>query len=346
MYAENDNDATESWLSEFHSSNATYKSYEQITNVFLLWCNRNNISYNQIQREDVIAYYQFLSSPDETLCGVTKPRDDNNWRPFVAQLSHSSIKLHLRVLKNLFEYLMVNKYLQNNPFISSSKLVNLNKDATGTIDRYLTKEQCKCILRYLESVKTQSISVYQRNIWIFKLLYYSGCRRAEVVNAKMSNIYYRNHNWWFRVTGKGNKIGDVPVVNNLLSALVQYRRFLKLPDYPNYIEDDIPLICNLKNKSLYTSISSSMLYKIVKEMFIKTADYIETDDYTSAHILRKASVHWLRHTCATHQVDAGIDIRVVKDNLRHSLLETTMKYQHSNKIQQHKLTNDNFGCID
>jgi site-specific recombinase XerD len=54
----------------------------------------------------------------------------------------------------------------------------------------------------------------------------------------------------------------------------------------------------------------------------------------------------MRHTSATHQVDAGIDIRIVKENLRHSMLETTMKYQHTESDSRYEETVNKFGKKD
>jgi integrase/recombinase XerC len=61
--------------------------------------------------------------------------------------------------------------------------------------------------------------------------------------------------------------------------------------------------------------------------------------------LGHVSAHWLRHTSATHQVDAGIDLRIVKENLRHSNLETTMLYQHTEADTSQLKTKDGLAAI-
>jgi integrase/recombinase XerC len=54
--------------------------------------------------------------------------------------------------------------------------------------------------------------------------------------------------------------------------------------------------------------------------------------------LRRASTHWLRHTAATHQADAGNDIRFIQKNLRHASIETTAIYLHAEDDRRHSQT--------
>lgn len=54
-------------------------------------------------------------------------------------------------------------------------------------------------------------------------------------------------------------------------------------------------------------------------------------------------MHWLRHSSATYQVESGIDVVVtVKENLRHSNIDKTMRYVHKDKTSRHKETNKKF----
>jgi site-specific recombinase XerD len=159
----------------------------------------------------------------------------------------------------------------------------------------------------------------------------------------MSDFLNRHDSWWIKVIGKGNKYGEVPVTNDLLAGLIRYRRFLQLSDFPKSNETIIPLICSTKSKpGKYLPISSSMLYKLIKHTCKQVADNIKATDPSAAFVIEQVSTHWLRHTSATHQVDSGIDIRVVKENLRHSMLETTMKYQHTEADSRHLETTQKF----
>ena len=77
---------------------------------------------------------------------------------------------------------------------------------------------------------------------------------------------------------------------------------------------------------------------MVKEVLRRAAAVIEGPDPARAAILRQASTHWLRHTSATHQADAGNDIRFIQKNLRHASIETTAIYFHAEDDRRHEMT--------
>jgi site-specific recombinase XerD len=347
--ATNDIEAIKTWLMEFESSPNTFTSYRQCAERFIMWGLEHNLTLALVRREDIQDYQNFLSSPTphDLWCGPAVSRVNPNWKPFVKGLSPSSIKLNLQILTTMYEYLLQSGYLDNNPFRlvkrKSARLVATNK----SIERYLTHKEWDYVLEYIEKLPrntTQEIRSYQRTKWIFNLLYLSGCRRSEIANAKMSDFINKHSQWWLRVIGKGNKYGEIPVPNALLSALFEYRKSLNLPEYPMSTETNIALVNNIQmSTGKFTGISDSMLYKIIKNTCSEIANQVKLVDPAAAYVIDKVSTHWLRHTSATHQVDAGIDIRVVKENLRHSLIETTMRYQHTEEDARYKETTKKFG---
>ncbi|HMT02126.1 MAG TPA: tyrosine-type recombinase/integrase [Burkholderiales bacterium] len=346
--AENDIDAIKIWLAEFQNTPNTFISYRQTALRFILWITQFNLTLAKITREDIQDYQAFLANPTpkDFWCGSAKPRNHPDWRPFVKGLTQSSIKLNLQILTTMYEYLVQSGYLVVNPF----KLIkNKGKGIVSHqhIERYLTHKEWSYVLEYIENLPRKNkdeIANYQRIKWIFTLLYLSGCRRNEIANARMSDFMHKHEHWWLKVIGKGNKYGEIPVTNDLLQALIQYRRSIGLSDYPTSVETNIALVNNVHlSNNKFKGISSSMLYKIIKITCKKIADVVKVKDPSAAFVIEKVSTHWLRHTSATHQVDAGIDIRVVKENLRHSMLETTMKYQHTEADSRHEETNNKFG---
>jgi integrase len=345
--ARTDIEAIQVWLNEFQNSHNTFISYRQVAERFLMWCMQNGLTLSMLSREDILGYQAFLQSPSPIhfWCGPSKPRHDPNWRPFVKGLANSSIRLNLQILTTMYEYFTQSGYLSINPF----KLIK-RKSARLTInkgvERYLTQKELDYIFDYINHLPQKTkiqIQIYSRTKWIFVLLYLSGCRRHEIINAKMSDFVRRNGNWWLKITGKGNKYGEIPVTNDLLMALIHYRKSIGLSDYPIFSETDISLVNNLHTTDKYVGITDSMLYKIIKTSCVNIANQVKLNDPAAAFVIEQVSTHWLRHTCATHQVDAGIDIRIVKENLRHTLLETTMKYQHTQRDERHLETNNKFG---
>lgn len=347
--ADNDIDAIKTWLNEFINSPHTFTSYKQTAERFIMWAMEHNYNLASITREDLQDYQEFLAnpSPKSYWCGPAVARNNPNWKPFVKGLSPSSIKLNLQILTTMYEYLIQSGYLSINPFRlikrKSARLGTLNKN----IERYLTHKEWDYVLEQIESIPKNTINDkanYNRTKWIFNLLYYSGCRRSEICNAKMSDFLYKNGNWWLSVIGKGNKYGEIPVTQNLLEALTTYRKSIGLSDFPNRTETHIALVNNIKlTNGKLSGITDSMLYKIIKNTCQNIASDLKSIDPSASYVIERVSTHWLRHTSATHQVDAGIDIRVVKENLRHSLLETTMRYQHTEDDSRHKETFNKFG---
>ena len=345
--ATSDIEAIKTWLMEFESSPNTFTSYRQCAERFIMWGLEQKLTLAQIKREDIQDYQNFLSnpSPSEFWCGPAISRNNPKWRPFVHGLSPSSIKLNLQILTTMYEYLLQSGYLNNNPFRlvkrKSARLVTKNKN----IERYLTHKEWDYVIEYIEKLpraNTIQKITYNRTKWVFNLLYLSGCRRSEIASAKMSDFINKRSQWWLRVIGKGNKYGEIPVPNALLVALIDYRRSLNLSDFPESTETNIALVNNTKGNK-FAPISDSMLYKIIKNTCHAIAEQVTLVDPSAAYVIDKVSTHWLRHTSATHQVDAGIDIRVVKENLRHSLIETTMRYQHTEEDTRYNETTKKFG---
>lgn len=347
--AENDIDAIKTWLLEFESSPNTFTSYRQCAERFIMWGLEQNHTLATIKREDIQDYQNFLFAPSPVAlwCGPAISRQNPNWKPFVKGLSPSSVKLNLQILTTMYEYLLQSGYLATNPFRlvkrKSARLTASNQN----IERYLTHKEWNYVVDTIENLPRDTVQEkrsYSRTKWIFNLLYLSGCRRSEIANAKMSDFMHKHDQWWLKVIGKGNKYGEIPVPNALLIALIDYRKSLGLPDFPNNSEFNIALVNNIQfNTGRFIPISDSMLYKIIKNTCHTIAIQVKTIDPAAAYVIEKVSTHWLRHTSATHQVDAGIDIRIVKENLRHSLLETTMRYQHTEEDARYKETIKKFG---
>ena len=141
---------------------------------------------------------------------------------------------------------------------------------------------------------------------------------------------YRGRWWWF-VEGKGRKRAKVPVSDEMLDALMRYRRFLGLEDLPP--EDDTsPALRSIKGTK---GVTDNMVYRLVKQVVIGAADSIEEAAPVNARKLRRASTHWFRHTSVTHGDDAGIGIKYIQASARHEKLETTTIYQHADDYRWH-----------
>lgn len=148
----------------------------------------------------------------------------------------------------------------------------------------------------------------QRDKVLMTLLYETGIRRAELIGLRDQDVdqYLQQ----IKVTGKRNKMRYIPVGKDMLEEIGTY---IKLRD----AEFDLSfesLLVNDKGKK----ISNSFVYSKVNFYLSQTST------------LQKKSPHVLRHTFATHMLNNGAELNVIKEILGHSSLAATQVYTHNN----------------
>jgi site-specific recombinase XerD len=144
-----------------------------------------------------------------------------------------------------------------------------------------------------------------RDFAIVMLFLQSGLRVSELVNLKLTDVDFESREITVR-QGKGKKDRVVPLVGQALEALKAYLKVREVsPEYDN--------VFLARNKT---------------SMDPRTVRYRIHKYYAEAGIKKKASVHTLRHTFSTHQVNNGLPLPQLKEILGHKKLETTYKYVH------------------
>ena len=165
-------------------------------------------------------------------------------------------------------------------------------------------------------------------------------RISEVSHSRMNHFVHKRDKWWLKVVGKGEKHAEIVVTQELMLALIQYRQFIGIDDYPA-TDEDYPTVF-AKRGDTKNGLTANMLHRIIKKLFQNAAVYAQEFDLSSSYALASASAHWLRHASATAQLNSGVSLESVKDNLRHESVETTMKYVHKNKDDRHDETSNKF----
>ncbi len=166
----------------------------------------------------------------------------------------------------------------------------------------LTKEEVSRILEAAETKKSKLI---------LSLLYSSGLRVSELVNLRPSDINFDDKMGWVR-KGKGSKDRAFILSQELSNELRGYLGKRKESQF--VFSKDKPL-------------TTRNIQKIVKHVRIK------------AQIQKKVTPHTLRHSFATHLLEAGTDIRIIQSLLGHSSLSTTQIYTHISTEQLKKVQN-------
>lgn len=334
--AHNDLEALNSWLEEFKDSPQTYRNYRKEIERLLLWSLLVlNKPFSSLNRDDLRKYAEFLASPTPTdqWCGPRRPRHSKEWRPFLGPLSESSRHQALVVIGAAFGYLSDAGYLLGNPvkLLRRKQAKSTNKN---TVERFLEQELWQYVWNFIEKLPEKSLREREHKArirFLFHLLYLLGPRVSEVANLQMSDFRESRGKWWCYILGKGNKRDKVPVNDSMLSALIDYRRFLDLSDLPQQ-DENTSVLRSVKGNQ---GISSNMIYRIVKKIFNQTAESLETDMPDYAFKLKRASTHWMRHTAMTHLADRGVDLHHIRQTARHNDINTTSRYLHADEERWH-----------
>lgn len=336
--ANTDIEAIQVWLAEFADSPHTLRSYRKEAFRLWVWTTRwLGKPLSNLMREDLLIYEAFLRNPHNDWIDPVAPKHGKERRLFAGPLSESSIRQAMGILSNLFNYLVTAGYLATNPLALRRQRRSLRR--TASIERYLDQSLWQFVLSFIESLPQQSqreCQYYERVRWLFRLLYNASLRASEVAQAKACDLTQRRGRWWLRVQGKGNIQADVPISEALIADYARYRQFYDLPAWPNSLEQT-PLIMSIAGRA-DQPLTATMIYLIVKKLFRDAAQALAATDCISAAKLNRASTHWLRHTSATHQADAGNDIRHIQKNLRHASIETTAIYLHAEDDKRHAQT--------
>lgn len=168
---------------------------------------------------------------------------------------------------------------------------------------FLTEKQAAGLEQHPEAATGDLL----RDRAIVEVLYGSGIRLSELHSLNVGTIDRRQAT--VRVVGKGRKERIVPVPPSAIEAVEQYIRSRGGAD------QQAPLFVNAKGGRL----SARQIQRIVHR------------ELTRVTTQKKRSPHVLRHSFATHLLDAGADIRSVKELLGHSSLATTQIYTHVSK---------------
>jgi len=326
------------WLAEYHDSAHTFRSYRKEAERLLLWATQvRGKPVSSLTREDVLAYEAFLAAPLSTWCDEALARRGDHRRLLVGSLSERSRRQALGILAGLFNYLVRAGYLAGTPFALQPR----RRGICGThrmIERYLDRALWQDVLALVEQwpqTGERERQRYERARWVLRFLYETALRAAEAARACEGDFFQRRGRWWLRVTGKGGVEGDVPVSDALMADFARYRIFHGLPSTPT-ADSKRSLILGIAGRT--NPLTATAVYLVVKDALGRVANVLAPSAPARAAHLRRASTHWLRHTAATHQAEAGNPIHHIQHNLRHSSIATTSIYLHAEEDARHAST--------
>ncbi len=216
-------------------------------------------------------------------------------------LSVSSQRGRLGAVKSLFSWLCREHVVEANP-ASDIELPRAEKRLPGEA---LSVAQIEAVLAMPDIADPLGI----RDRAMLELFYSTGVRRVEVARLHLGDLNREKHILW--VHGKGQKDRVVPVGTRALQWVEKY------------IEDVRPLLLvDPAEQALFLTGYGEAFNEDV--LGRKVRDYILASDPDRSH----GGCHLLRHTCATHMLEGGADIRFIQQLLGHERLETTAIYTH------------------
>ena len=217
-------------------------------------------------------------------------------------------------IRSFYKYLLLEDKIDVDP----SALLETPKTGRKLPDT-LSNEEVVAMIEGIDLSKAEG----ERNRAILETLYGSGLRVSELVNLKISNIYFNDG--IMRILGKGNKERLVPLGGIAAKRISTYMKEVRIHTNIQKGSEDFVFLNNRGNP-----LSRVMIFNIVRKSAY------------DAGIKKSISPHTLRHSFATELIQRGADLRAVQDMLGHESITTTEIYTHldrdylrSNIIQFH-----------
>lgn len=244
----------------------------------------------------------FLNKNEKIKINSIKYED---FQDYLAHLNEEKIKARsqsriISSIRSFYKFLTIEKLIKINP----SELLESPK--TGKkLPEFLTVQEVNDLVNEID----RSNSEGERNLAILEVLYGCGLRVSELIELKISEIYWKEG--FIRIIGKGNKERLVPLGKVASKHLKIYINEIRV--HKKIEEEYIDHVFINKNGK---KISRVMIFKIIKKLTAK------------AGIKKNISPHTLRHSFATHLVEGGADLRAVQEMLGHQSITTTEIYTH------------------
>jgi len=253
---------------------------------------------------DVCQFAEFLETDKRVLLNAR--RDDV--RDFIQQLFSNSVDgrsvgRKLSALRHLYRHLLVDKKIEHDP--------TLNIDSPKqwkVLPKALARDEMEKTLAGPQANSDSKLApaIAARDRAMLEVFYAGALRVSEIVNAKLEDL--KLETGYMLVRGKGDKERIVPLGRSALDVL---REYLGVPRSALAAGKDSPFLFLARGAHRLTR---QRVWQMVKA--------------ASAMAGRSASPHMLRHSCATHMVENGADLRTVQTILGHSDISTTQVYTH------------------
>jgi integrase/recombinase XerD len=255
---------------------------------------------------DVGQFAAYLEKHKRTLLSAQR----SHVREFIQQLFGNavdgrSVGRKLSALRHLYRYLLLDKVVERDP--------TLNIDSPKqwkVLPKALARDEMESMLSLSTSPSKHKTkagdAMALRDRAMLEVLYAAALRVSEIVGAKLEDV--KLEQGCLLVRGKGDKERIVPLGKGAQDALGIYMRDAR-----------VSLTKGKNSPHLFVGRGGRKLTRQRVWQMVRTA---------SVRAGRNASPHMLRHSCATHMVENGADLRTVQTILGHADISTTQVYTH------------------
>lgn len=203
-------------------------------------------------------------------------------------------------IRSFFSYLLIENEVLTDP----TELLAMPRIGRKLPD-VLTIDEMELLIQTIDLSNPNG----ERNKAILETLYGCGLRVSELINLKISDLFFLDG--FIKVTGKGDKQRIVPIGNKASAQIERYMTYVRRTGKIQKGQEDF-LFLNARGAKL----TRAMIFEIVKKAIAGTG------------IKKNISPHSLRHSFATHLVENGADLRAVQEMLGHASITTTEIYTH------------------
>ncbi|OQA91602.1 MAG: Tyrosine recombinase XerD [Elusimicrobia bacterium ADurb.Bin231] len=254
-----------------------------------------NVSGNTVlaYRRDIKQFIDFMTAACLNLKDIEKGIIRNYIAVNFSNKTKTTILRKISALRSFFNFLVRCKVIETSPMENI-----LSPKKAKYLPAFLTPEEIGTLFSAVNKDSASGL----RDMAIMELFYSSGLRISELAGMNKRDIDYVAG--LIKVMGKGGRQRIVPVGDSALDTL---RKYLKSR---NDLNDSV--FINKKSARIGVRGIQLMLKKYIKK----------------AGIIKRITPHSLRHTFATHLLDAGCDIRSVQEMLGHKSISSTQIYTH------------------
>jgi len=253
---------------------------------------------------DLRQFNEFLKKNESFAVPYEKETDLFAIRAFLGSRQKVSKKTtiarKLNSLRAFFDFLVKTGIREDNP---AREITSPKQDKP--LPKVLNFDEVASFLDYKnEGKRGEDVFINLRDNAVFELIYSSGLRISEAIGLNIENM--DTFGGFVKVKGKGRKERVVPVAGKAMESLKKY----------------------LKIRMGYSLEGPLFLNKERERITVRSIQRIFKDRLIKSGILKDATPHSLRHSCATHLLDEGGNLRLIQELLGHSSLSTTQKYLH------------------